>query len=238
MRTKVLICAAFLAASLASSMAQNVYSLNVVGYVNITIPAGQGTIICNPLDSNMGSPAGGGFNDITNLFTATTGNPQANSIIEAFNPVTANWGSPITYNSITHKWSSSLPLGVGQAIYYKNVSTSVATVFTFTGQVQQGTYVNNVFAKSGANMIGSPVPIGGGLTNSTTVTGLVPNANDLVEVFNGAAPGGGSWSAQSTWNSVTKKWSADYQIPPGQGFYYKNGSATATLTWTSNFTVQ
>jgi hypothetical protein len=38
MRTKTLLVAAVLAAGLATSMAQNVYSLNVVGYYNVTIP--------------------------------------------------------------------------------------------------------------------------------------------------------------------------------------------------------
>src|ERR1017187_1397087 len=51
MRTKVLFCAAALAVSLASSMAQNVYSLNVVGYYNVTIPANGFYMIANQLNT-------------------------------------------------------------------------------------------------------------------------------------------------------------------------------------------
>ena len=51
MRTKVLLCAAALAASLASSMAQNVYSLNVVGYYNVTIPQNGLYMIANQLNT-------------------------------------------------------------------------------------------------------------------------------------------------------------------------------------------
>src|SRR5439155_14751749 len=52
MRTKTLLCAATLAAGLASSMAQsNVYSLNVVGYYNVVIPAGQKRLIVNQLNT-------------------------------------------------------------------------------------------------------------------------------------------------------------------------------------------
>ena len=41
MRTKALLCAAALAAGTAASMAQsNVYSLNIVGYVNVPLTSG------------------------------------------------------------------------------------------------------------------------------------------------------------------------------------------------------
>src|ERR1700730_12330845 len=51
MRTKTLVCAAALmAAGVATSMAQsNVYSLNVVGYINITFPANKYTLTANQL---------------------------------------------------------------------------------------------------------------------------------------------------------------------------------------------
>src|ERR1035437_6379563 len=58
MRTKVLLCAAALAASLASSMAQNVYSLNVVGCYNVTIPANGLYMIANQLNTTNNSLAG------------------------------------------------------------------------------------------------------------------------------------------------------------------------------------
>src|SRR5512137_866938 len=40
MRTKLIVGAAIMAASLFTSLAQNVYSLNVVGYYNVTVPGG------------------------------------------------------------------------------------------------------------------------------------------------------------------------------------------------------
>src|SRR5262245_30453866 len=56
MRTKTLLCAAALAAGVATSMAQsNVYSLNVVGYVNTAVVGSGGDgkfqMICNPLNA-------------------------------------------------------------------------------------------------------------------------------------------------------------------------------------------
>src|SRR6266481_9690813 len=65
MRTKTLICAAALAAGALTSWAQsNVYSLNVVGYVNTTLPGNSAiTMIGNPLNNTSGG------NNISNLFT-------------------------------------------------------------------------------------------------------------------------------------------------------------------------
>src|SRR2546421_1894502 len=52
MRTKTLVCAAALAAGALTSWAQsNVYSLNVVGYVNVVFPPGQFTVFANPLNN-------------------------------------------------------------------------------------------------------------------------------------------------------------------------------------------
>ena len=50
MRTKVLICAAALAAASAfTTMAQNVYSLNIVGYINVPLIEGF-NLVANQLD--------------------------------------------------------------------------------------------------------------------------------------------------------------------------------------------
>ena len=52
MRTKtLLVAAAALAAGLASTMAQAVYSQNVVGYVNIPVAAGTKVLIANQLQT-------------------------------------------------------------------------------------------------------------------------------------------------------------------------------------------
>ena len=57
MRTKALLLGAAVGAiGLATSMAQ-VYSVNIVGYVNTTIPTGF-SIICNPLNATGGNTIG------------------------------------------------------------------------------------------------------------------------------------------------------------------------------------
>src|SRR4051812_38861431 len=52
MRTKTaILTAALVAAGALSSMAQNVYSVNVVGYVNVTLNANKFTMVANPLNA-------------------------------------------------------------------------------------------------------------------------------------------------------------------------------------------
>ena len=51
MRTKVLLGLAALAVGLSTSIAQNVYSLNVVGYINITVAGGGYTLCANQLNN-------------------------------------------------------------------------------------------------------------------------------------------------------------------------------------------
>src|SRR5437899_2710664 len=88
MRTKTLICAAALAAGALTSWAQsNVYSLNVVGYVNVALVGGAGggtfTMIANPLNR---TDANG--NNITNLFKT----PQDSDQIYRWNPAAPGGG--------------------------------------------------------------------------------------------------------------------------------------------------
>jgi len=215
-------------------MAQNVYSLNVVGYVQVTVPPLQNAVIANPLDASMGGTVAGG-NNITNLFSSANGNIQNGSLIYTYNPATANWNSSIKYSTLGSKWASNFNMPPGQACYYFNASASTATVVTFVGQVPQGPYTVTTIPALQNALLGSPIPIGGDMTNSTTVVGLVPNNGDLLYTFN---PATDNWNASSKYGTLGHKWSVDYQIAPGQGFFYFNSSASAALTWVSNFTVQ
>lgn len=236
MRTKVLICAAALVASLASSMAQNVYSLNVVGYVNVTLPAGHFYCVANPLDATMGGTVPN-MNDSGNLFTNTAGNLANGSKLQQFVPAISDYSAQINYSGITHKWASTFPLNPGLGVMFYN-NGSVDTVVTFTGQVEQGTYNVASLSAGHFSMLGSPVPIGGDVTNSTTVVGLAPANGDTLATFNSPIS---DWRAVTKWSGITHKWSTSATstagIAPGQGFLYFNNGSTVN-NWVSNFTVQ
>jgi len=225
-----------LAASLASSMAQNVYSLNVVGYVNVTLPPAQFTAVANPLDASMGGTIPNG-NDFATLFGSTNGNIANGSKIQQFIPSLNNYGSSINYASTTKKWGSTFNMPPGTAaLYYNNGATP--TVVTFVGQVPQGTYSVATLGSAQFTFVGSPIPIGGDVTNSTTAVGLTPNNGDTIATFNSAL---NNYNAVTKWASTTKKWSVSATstggIAPGQGFLYYNNGANPN-NWVSNFTVQ
>ena len=234
MRTKALLIAAALAARLASSMAQNVYSLNVVGYVNVTCKSKQFTGIANPLDASMGGTIATG-NDMTNLLNIGTAPLLANnSTIAQFSSALNDYSAPVGYTALSKKWGSnfSMPPGKG-ALFYNNGNSD--TVVTFTGQVPQGTYSVATLGSKQFSLVGSPIPIGGNITNSTTVVGLLPANNDTVATFNSSL---NDWNAPSGYTALSKKWgnTASATIGVGQAFLYYNNANTAN-SWVSNFTV-
>jgi len=231
MRTKVLLCAAALAASVASSMADgNVYSINVVGYVNLTMNQGPARYTCfaNPMD-NSALQTGG--NNLTNFFL----NPPVGSTIAPYNQSTAQYGSPAAYTSGKSgaSWGNTFDLPPGTAFMFGNPA-STNMVVTFVGQVQQGTSIPVATIQAGKHaLLGSPVPIGGDLTNS--IIGLVPHVGDQIALYTSSVGQWGSVSAYTSGKSGAS-WAPNIQIGPGVGFLYYNSGAQ--ITWTSNFTVQ
>ena len=110
-------------------------------------------------------------------------------------------------------------------LFYNNGGTDA--VVTFTGQVPQGTYNVAHSYNSQFTLVGSPVPIGGDVTNSTTVLGLVPSSGDTAATFNSAA---NDWNPVTKWSSSNQEMggSASSTIAVGQGFLYYNNNATPT----------
>src|ERR1043165_5668831 len=165
MRTKTLVCAAILAAGLASSMAQsNVYSLNVVGYYNVVIPAGKKLMIANQLHTTNDTLAGvlpGPYNDGTSFFKFAGGFSGA------------DWDSDAL------AWTANFPLGIGDGGFL--FSQSLQT-FTFVGEVEQGS-LTNALVKGTKRIRGSQVPIPVQL-NTPSMAGLIGEDGDSVFAFN------------------------------------------------------
>src|SRR5689334_11322152 len=127
MRTKAPLCAAaLLAAGVATSMAQsNVYSLNVVGYVNVPLRPGL-SMINNPLDA--------GNNSVSNIFKAV------DYTVTTYAVITWN-GLSFVQNDLDQfdgTWQSpTLPLAPGTGFFFKNTGGSAITN-AFVGNVMQG----------------------------------------------------------------------------------------------------
>lgn len=135
MRIKALLCAAAVAAGAVTSMAQsNVYSLNIVGYVNVPMVSGF-NLIANPLDN--------GTNSLSSLF------PNAGFGDTVYQFVN---GAFVT-SSFLGAWSPDLVTAPGGGIFYQ---AGAASTNTFVGNVLTGNLTNHI--KAGFNIVSSQVP--------------------------------------------------------------------------------
>ncbi|MEK7781753.1 MAG: hypothetical protein AAB370_09685 [Verrucomicrobiota bacterium] len=225
MRTKSLVAAAaLLAVGAASSMAQNnVYSLNVVGYVNVTAVPGF-TMLNNPLVSPDNS-VGTLLKDDQNGGTVPAGSVvykfEGGTYVTIFND---EFGGGWDAGTITN----------GQGFFLLNNTASPATV-TFVGEVPQGA-VNNALVP-GFNLVGSKVPQGGFLDD----LGLTSTDGDIVYKFVAGSYNtyfkdefGGGWSSSSLDFDPVKGPNLDV----GAGMFYFRSDINGAATWNRNFTVQ
>jgi hypothetical protein len=224
MRTKTLLCAAFIAAGAASSMAQ-VYSLNVVGYVNTVLP-GNGTysMIANPLNNAN--------NGITNLFPSAS--MPDNAQIFRWDPVVGDFqGTTYTFSTFFHAWDGNFTLKPGEGIFFVNPAGNNITN-TFVGDVIQGPYTNNLVGSGGYNAVGSSAPIGGNFTNA--IAGIVPSDNDQVQRWDPVA--GDLATDVPSYSTFFAAWQPplNVNIAVSEGFFYIRSGANHT--WVRNFTVQ
>lgn len=225
MRTKTMLLSALLGTlGSVSLMAQstNVYSLNVVGYINVVLPPGYSIVSC-PLIASPNNTLSNLFNNSSltysgwkfYFFTGGQGYTQIDS-------GTAKGGyADLGTNTINP----------GQAIFVQNPGTKTVTN-TFVGTVPSGSLTNTLAV--GYNLVGSILPSSGDIsTNSLT---LLTNGNtgDTIYVYstNGYSSPGGEYKF-----SAKKTWSQAPIVPSvGEGFFYQN-VGTAPENWVENFSV-
>ena len=225
--------AALLAAGVASSMAQsNVYSVNVVGYINVTC-SNQFTVIANPLDFD-----GSGTNNL--LTNVLNGVPAGTSIylfqsggfgIYTFNH--GSWSSPPGFpNASVATLNPGQGVIVGPSASYLTANPGGFTL-TMVGSVLQGGSTNSNIS-TGFSLLGSIPPISGAI-DSTGNGGLgyVPVAKDQVYLWDNTLPTPGY--DIYTFNHGT--WApSDPVIGVGQGFFLN--TTNVAPTWVNTFTVQ
>jgi len=220
MRTKALVAAAaLLAAGALSSMAQsNVYSLNVVGYVNVTLNTGF-NMLANQLDLD-----GTGLNNtVTTVFG--TALPSGSSVYAYVNGAYNPSASYTTKGGWSGGAGVQAGLQPGGGVFVKVPSTATVTL---VGNVLQGALAQTY--NSGFNIIGSKVPQSGLLQ---TDLGYTPTSGDSVYRYDSAT------QAYLPSASYTTKggWSPQPTIGVGEAFWLKS-AAVSGGTWTRNFTVQ
>jgi len=229
----MILAAALTALGSAAVMAQtNVYSLNAVGYVNVTLYPGF-NMVADQLQSGTNT-IGSLINDATGQYDKMvvfkwtgTGfqSDTANSLISTF---ADNWinGGVITLNP-------------GEAAWIKWTNTTPATL-TFVGTVPQGTLNTTIAGNASFSMISSQVPQGGDLATDLGFTNF--NQGDTMYVF------AGSNQSYKVYNYNTNTGNSGYLqnftggtgdpiLAVGQGFWYKTGAGAPLTTWSRTFSV-
>jgi hypothetical protein len=227
MRTKTLILAAALtAAGLASSLAQsNVYSLNVVGYVNKVLVGGNKyTAIANPLNTTNNTLAG-------LLGGAGSGVPPQTRVLK-WNTGIADFDT-FTKTAFGSGWTgvgATTTLNPGEGVLVLTPVASPDLTNTFVGEVLQGSLTNVIVA--GYNMYGSKVPQAG----SATALELFPVTTSRLLKWDS------NLSTQGDWVTYTKTgfgagWTPSVpNLEVAEGFLIL--AQPAGTNWVRNFTVQ
>jgi len=224
MRTKTLLAAAALiAAGAATSMAQsNVYSLNIVGYVNVPITGGL-TAIGNPLRNGTPSdrldqvlPYVDGDN--VQIWTGASWAVWGMDSLSA-----TGWIGPTGTDAAL----ANLPVvGAGLGFFYgNNVGT---TNITFVGDVRTGT--NTIAVAAGLSPKSSPLPYGGAV--STGPINLQVQDGDNIQKWTGTgwAVYGRDSLSSTGWVAPNGTDGPEPTLTVGQGFFY--GNNIGAFNWT------
>jgi hypothetical protein len=212
MRIKTLVLtAAATAAGLASSMAQNVYSLNVVGYVNVSVPANSFKLIVNPLNSP------------TNTLGALIPTAPNGTLFYKYTPGSGYAG--YQFDDIENAWlpTGNISLAPGDGGFFRNVTGSAMTL-TFVGEVMQGSFTNTVPA--GFSIQASLFPKAENLTQMA----FPPENGDIVYKY---TPGTGYAGYQ--YDDIELAWlPSDPSFTVGEAFFVRKVSQSQ---WRRSFVV-
>ena len=212
MRTKTLLAALLAAGVAASAVAQsNVYSLNVVGYYNVSMGANQKVMIGNQL------------NTTNNTLAGIIPNPVPGSQFFKFN----GGFSGYVFDDVDLVWTpdGNVSLAPGEGGFF---ISPAATTLTFVGEVRQGS-LTNTLPKTTKVLRASIVPQAGKVSTDLGVPG---EAGDQLFTFSGGYTG-------YVFDDVDLVWTpSEPTIGVGGAFFYIKSSVATQPLWIRNFTVQ
>jgi hypothetical protein len=221
MRTKaLLLAAAFAAAGVAVSEAQ-VYSVNAVGYVNVSLAPGF-NLVSNPLN------AGTGNNTVGKLMANVQGGFPAQTRVYVFNEATGAFFAPAVAfapnGPLLPATSADLVVNPGTGMFVFIPGTATLTL-TFVGEVMQGSLSNPI--PTGFSVRANQVPQAG----APSSFGMPGAQGDRFYRFNKATGGYFAPNANfgGTWIPALPS------IDVGEAFFlFRQGAPTA---WTRTFNV-
>jgi hypothetical protein len=227
MRTKTMLLSALLGAlGSVSVMAQtNVYSLNAVGYINITIYPGFNMISCpliaspdNTLNTLLNNTNGQYKKQQVWSYTATNSQPYFEEV-----------GSATGWNQ-----GGNTTINPGQGVWFNNVSNELLTI-TFVGTVPTGPITNVLYANS-FNMVSTAVPASGDIVTNSIMNFDTAAKKDQVWMYNAA---NSQPFTESVAGSTGTNWptGGDPILPfVGGAFFYLNNQVTNNY-WVEDYSV-
>lgn len=222
MRTKIALGLAALAASAVTVVAaDNVYSLNVVGYVNKEYKLGKFTIASNPLKN--------GGNTLKEIIP----NPPDGTLV--FRWIAANQDLDLvtipSYSVALSTWVPNSVIDPGEAFF---VVANGDFTNTYVGEVMQGANLSIPLTGDGNfDAIASIPPLGGALKNNV-LGGYAGTDGDLVFVWLNNAEDFDLVNIPS-YSLALDSWTPEANIPVGDGFFLVRAGGPAT--YTRSFTV-
>jgi hypothetical protein len=218
MRTKALLGLAALAVGLSTSVAQNVYSLNVVGYVNVSLHNGQLSFLSLPV-----APVDGNFN-ITNTIVLDS----SQAFASLFHWAGTAWDTAIPSWTGT-AWDTPMVISNGTGFF---IASQADSTLTFVGQVPQGAIQYSI--PVGLSTLANQVPVSTNFPGAA-VGGIFDNMFTWDAV--GQAWSSTIWSYNGTaWDSGAGSNPNGPLLNPGDAVFYLN--ANTAINFTQNFTVQ
>lgn len=216
MRTKTLLLSAAVGAVGLLAADAQVYSVNSVGYVNITIPVGY-SMLANPLSAPN-----------NNLAAVLAVVPDGTTVYR-YDTSTAGFLSK-TFDSLDGAWLPANPafsFGPGVGLFIRNTGATPFTL-TFVGEVKQGSLSTPLLA--GFNIVSSQVPQQG------TLTALSFPAVDGATVYRYVNDGiGGGGYVSATYDSLDAAWlPVQPTLKVGEAVWARMPSNAA---WVRNFSV-
>jgi hypothetical protein len=199
MKKTLLIAAAALVAGVITSEAQ-VYSVNVVGYINVDMPAGQQVLVANPLD------------DGTNTVTSLGSQLQNKSQIQVWNgtgftgtsKTAGAWGTP----------NLSIPVGTG---FFVKSFTHITNTFVGNVIVGPGNSVTNALPAGALVLVGNAIPYSGDLLDTNVNLGPTLANKSQIQIWNGTGYTGSTKTAGV--------WGNNFTLSAGEGYFVKSFTA-------------
>ncbi len=189
---------------LLESASSRVYSVNIVGYVNLQLPPGL-SLIANPLlalDNTVGA-----------LF------PEAPDGTQVLKYVPAVGYEVSTFDELAQGWTNpDMDLSPGVGFFYDNPSSSSIRQ-TFVGEVWLGTLVNHLPA--GFSTKGALLPQAGSINS---VQGIPGQPGDVIRLYQNDSSGGGGY-VTSVFSATENAWVPDLILHLGEGFVSEKQNA-------------